>query len=73
MSASVLDRLILGSVNCVDCGAGYGECVCAEMRKIRERQDESLERMRDTLSPSDFAELSAKWSAIDNRQKGEPS
>lgn len=70
MTLSPVARMILGTVRCVECGAGYGECGCAELRKIRERQDESLERMRLLLSPSDFAELQAKWSAIDNRQKG---
>lgn len=28
-----LDRMILAAVKCLTCGAGYGECDCAEKHK----------------------------------------
>jgi hypothetical protein len=32
MSTSPIDRMILGAVKCVRCGAGYGECGCWSTR-----------------------------------------
>lgn len=31
--ASQIDRMILGSVRCLTCGAAYGECDCAEKHR----------------------------------------
>ncbi len=54
-----LDRLILASVKCIDCGAGFGQCGCAERRKAENDAKKKafiaadVERMM-ALSPEEF-------------------